>query len=109
MSESECNNDVFKHGASLGFFDMSKEQAEAYCKAETERTGHLHDWHYVGGRVHVKCLPPNTPTPITDEEVAQQIRLVLVAGGIKHSFDGMLPTLKESMRAAMRAAMERTK
>lgn len=51
-----CNNDVFEKGVSLGFVDMKKEEAEAHCKAETERTGNLHDWHYVGGRVHIMML-----------------------------------------------------
>lgn len=49
--------DVFKNGESLGLFDMTKEQAEAHCKAETERTGRKHDWHYFAGRVHIKYLP----------------------------------------------------
>ena len=51
-----CNREVFDKGVSLGFVDMTKEQAEAHCKAETERTGNLHDWHYVGGRVHIIML-----------------------------------------------------
>lgn len=51
-----CNKEVFTKGISLGFVDMTKEQAEAHCKAETERTGNLHDWHYVGGRVHIMML-----------------------------------------------------
>ena len=51
-----CDREVFENGESLGFFDMPKEQAEAYCKAETKRTGRKHDWHYVGGRVHIKYL-----------------------------------------------------
>ncbi len=52
----KCNADVFTHGVSMGVFGMTKQQAEAYCKAETARTGRLHDWHYVAGRVHVKAL-----------------------------------------------------
>lgn len=51
-----CNKEVFEKGVSLGFVDMTKEQAEAHCKAETERTGNLYDWHYVGGRVHIMML-----------------------------------------------------
>lgn len=51
-----CNKEVFDKGVSLGFVDMTKEQAEAHCKAETERTGNLYDWHYVGGRVHIMML-----------------------------------------------------
>lgn len=52
----KCNHDVYHHGTSLGFFDMPKAEADAYCQRETERTGKYHDWHYVGGRVHIKVL-----------------------------------------------------
>lgn len=52
----ECNQDVFKDGTSLGFFDFTKQEAETYCVEQTQKTGHLHDWHYVGGRVHVKAM-----------------------------------------------------
>lgn len=52
----QCDEDVFKNGVSLGFFDMTKEQAEQYCKSETLRTGRKHDWHYVAGRVHIKAM-----------------------------------------------------
>jgi hypothetical protein len=56
MALEPCNDDVYKYGESLGFHDMSKEKAEEYCKQQTEATGRLHDWHYVGGRVHIKAL-----------------------------------------------------
>ena len=55
MNPNSCNEDIFRNGISLGLFDMTKEQAEAYCKAQTETTGVQHDWHYIAGRVHVKC------------------------------------------------------
>ena len=58
MSTETCEDDIFKYGESLGMFDMPKEQAEQYCKDETERTGYQHDWHYVAGRVHVLALTP---------------------------------------------------
>ena len=60
MSDDKCNDDVFKNGASLGLFDMTKEQAEIFCSKESVRCGYKHDWHYVGGRVHVKALIPAT-------------------------------------------------
>lgn len=52
----KCNDEVYKNGISLGFFDMTKQEAEVYCKEQTAKTGHLHDWHFIGGRVHVKAL-----------------------------------------------------
>lgn len=52
-----CDDEVFKKGVSLGFYDMPKQEAEAYCVKQTEVTGRKHDWHYVGGRVHIKAMP----------------------------------------------------
>lgn len=52
-----CDDEVFKKGVSLGFFDMPKLEAEAYCVEQTKVTGRKHDWHYVGGRVHIKAMP----------------------------------------------------
>lgn len=53
-----CNQDVYEDGVTMGVFDMTKQEAEAYCIAETKRTGNFHDWHYAGGRVVVKALLP---------------------------------------------------
>jgi hypothetical protein len=70
----ECAADVYEHGTSMGLFAMTKEEAEQYCKAETNRTGYKHDWHYFGGRVHVLALIPQAQRkPLTDEQI---LRLV---------------------------------
>lgn len=63
-SPERCNEEVFKYGTYIGVFVMTKAQAEAFCKAETERTGYLHDWYFIAGRVHVKALIPKD----TDDE-----------------------------------------
>lgn len=49
-----CDDDIFKNGISLGLFDMKKEEAETYCRVQTQVTDVKHDWHYITGRVHVK-------------------------------------------------------
>lgn len=56
INTEECSQEVFTHGVSLGFFDMPKAEANAYCERMTEETGNKYDWHYVGGRVHMKML-----------------------------------------------------
>jgi hypothetical protein len=57
MANTEsCNDEVYKNGESVGLFDMPKAEAEAMCIRLTQETGFLHDWHYIGGRVHVKAL-----------------------------------------------------
>ncbi len=52
----ECNSDVFKYGVSCGCHEMTAQEADEACKLATARTGELHDWHYIGGRVHIKRL-----------------------------------------------------
>ncbi|MGI4260869.1 hypothetical protein ACR2VJ_27685 [Klebsiella pneumoniae] len=59
---NKCDDDVFNNGVSLGLYDMPREQAEALCITETERTGRKHDWHYIAGRVHIKAMPSSCKT-----------------------------------------------
>lgn len=56
MDPNKCDNEVYTKGVSVGLFAMSKQQAEEYCAQKTKLTGLKHDWHYVGGRVHIKRL-----------------------------------------------------
>ena len=56
INSERCNTDVYNHGESLGLHDMSKLEAENFCIRETGKTGDLHDWHWVAGRVHLKKL-----------------------------------------------------
>jgi len=56
MSTDKCDLDVYKNGKGLGFFDMTKQEAEDFCKKQTEETGMKHDWHYFAGRVHIMYL-----------------------------------------------------
>lgn len=70
----ECAADVYEHGTSMGLFAMTKEEAEQYCKAETNRTGYKHDWHYFGGRVHVLALIPQAQRkPLTNEQILHRV------------------------------------
>lgn len=55
MSE-QCNADVFSMGESVGFMDLPKAEAEAYCQKMTAETDYTYDWHYAAGRVHVMRL-----------------------------------------------------
>jgi hypothetical protein len=52
---NKCNQEVFDKGTSLGLFDLTKEEANEYCASmNASGDGNVYDWHYVGGRVHVK-------------------------------------------------------
>ena len=55
-----CDSELFESGVSVGLFDMPKWTAEALCKGLAAATGARVDWHYNGGRVHVKALPAPT-------------------------------------------------
>lgn len=52
-----CNQDVFDNGMSVGLFDIPKWTAEAICTGIANATRAPVDWHYVGGRVHIKAMP----------------------------------------------------
>ncbi|WP_186019897.1 hypothetical protein [Burkholderia gladioli] len=58
ISPDDCAPDVYKHGKYVGYFDIPKHTANALCAALTTATGIRIDWHYVGGRVVMKALPP---------------------------------------------------
>ena len=55
-----CDSELFESGVSVGLFDIPKWTAEALCKGIAAATGARVDWHYIGGRVHVKALPAPT-------------------------------------------------
>lgn len=57
MNDSECQKVVYAEGESAGIYDLPKDEAERLRVELTEKTGRLHDWHYVGGRVHMLALP----------------------------------------------------
>ena len=52
----ECDNEVFQKGASVCLVDIPKETAEDICRSLSAVTGCRIDWHYIGGRVHIKAL-----------------------------------------------------
>ncbi|MGA9616692.1 MAG: hypothetical protein WBR09_05925 [Serratia proteamaculans] len=52
----ECNREVYENGKSACLVDIPKETAEVICRGISAVTGCKVDWHYVGGRVHIKAL-----------------------------------------------------
>lgn len=59
---ADCDPDVFGKGVSVCLISIPKETAEVICKNITAATGCKVDWHYFGGRVHIKALPPSLQT-----------------------------------------------
>lgn len=56
----KCDDDVFKSGRSVCLVDIPKEEAETICQNLSAATGWRIDWHYIGGRVHIKALAPKS-------------------------------------------------
>ncbi|BEU21609.1 hypothetical protein [Paraburkholderia sp. 22B1P] len=56
VATDECAQDVYKHGKSIGLFDIPKDTANAICNGIMAVTGARVDWHYIAGRVHMKAL-----------------------------------------------------
>lgn len=56
MSIKPCDQDVFDKGQSVCLVDIPKETAENICRSLSAATGCKIDWHYIGGRVHIKAL-----------------------------------------------------
>lgn len=62
-----CADDVFKDGVSACLVgDVPKHAAETICQSLSAVTGWKIDWHYFGGRTHIKALAPapKHPEPI---------------------------------------------
>lgn len=64
LIEDRCNPIVFKEGEFVCFLDVSKEEANEYCRNlwEDPKNNYAYDWHYVGGKVRVIRLDKNHPS-----------------------------------------------
>ena len=66
-----CDQELFDQGVSVGLFDIPKWTAEALCRGIAAATEARVDWHYIGGRVHIKALPASrAPADSAQEEAA---------------------------------------
>ncbi|WP_323109519.1 MULTISPECIES: hypothetical protein [Klebsiella/Raoultella group] len=53
---ADCDPEVYEKGVSACLLVIPKETAEVICKGISAATGCKVDWHYIGGRVHIKAL-----------------------------------------------------
>lgn len=53
---ADCDPEVYEKGVSVCLVAIQKETAEVICQNITAATGCKVDWHYFGGRVHIKAL-----------------------------------------------------
>jgi hypothetical protein len=64
FDNEKCHDDLHERGVSVGLFDIPKETANAICAGISAATNARVDWHYIGGRVHIKALPAPTPPAV---------------------------------------------
>ncbi len=66
---ADCDPEVYEKGVSVCLVAIPKETAEIICQNITAATGCKVDWHYFGGRVHIKALRvASQPAPVVPEE-----------------------------------------
>lgn len=65
---ADCDPEVYEKGVSVCLVAIPKETAEVICQNITAATGCKVDWHYFGGRVHIKALRVvPQPVPVVPE------------------------------------------
>ncbi|ELQ5981204.1 DUF551 domain-containing protein [Cronobacter sakazakii] len=64
----KCDPDVFEMGVTACVVAAPKETAETICRGISAATGCKVDWHYVGGRVHIKVLRTAPPAPVAEDD-----------------------------------------
>lgn len=61
---ADCDPEVYEKGVSVCLVAIPKETAEIICQNITAATGCKVDWHYFGGRVHIRALRESSqPAP----------------------------------------------
>lgn len=66
---ADCDPEVYEKGVSACLVVIPKETAEVICKGISAATGCKVDWHYIGGRVHIKALQAALqPAPVVDSD-----------------------------------------
>lgn len=109
---ADCDPEVYEKGVSVCLVAIPKETAEIICQNITAATGCKVDWHYFGGRVHIKALRESSqPAPVVPDDVSifeAAIEECKTCDSIdEHAWNhGVLVVMAkyESCRAAMLAA-----
>ncbi|OAH27084.1 hypothetical protein [Serratia marcescens] len=84
---SECDHGVYANGTSACLVDIPKETAEVICRGISQATGCKVDWHYIGGRVHIKALAP--PAPAVPDNLAAAVNRLLDCDGTRGHFSAI--------------------
>ncbi|HDG7902760.1 TPA: hypothetical protein PCK40_005213 [Klebsiella quasipneumoniae] len=98
---ADCDPEVYEKGVSVCLVAIPKETAEVICQNITAATGCKVDWHYFGGRVHIKALRvASQPAPVVPDEVTAENCPALVKYDVTE-VDGAWARGFNACRAAM--------
>lgn len=69
----QCDGEIYKNGISACLIDIPKHTAEEICRGVSAAAGIRVDWHYIGGRVHIKAIKPAPPLPVVSDDCPDAI------------------------------------
>ncbi|MFH3259590.1 hypothetical protein ABK932_03675 [Klebsiella aerogenes] len=86
---ADCDPEVYEKGVSVCLVAIPKETAEVICQNITAATGCKVDWHYFGGRVHIKALRESSQSaPVVPDDVLGALQKVARIRLDMNDFDG---------------------
>lgn len=104
---ADCDTEVYEKGVSVCLVAIPKETAEVICQNITAATGCKVDWHYFGGRVHIKALRLDSqPAPVVPEDVLDALQKVARIRLDLNGFDGDRRGIADCLGNAEEALIE---
>ncbi|MGR7140082.1 hypothetical protein ACU62P_14640 [Klebsiella aerogenes] len=104
---ADCDTEVYEKGVSVCLVAIPKETAEVICQNITAATGCKVDWHYFGGRVHIKALRLDSqPAPVVPEDVLDALQKVARIRLELNDFDGDRRGIADCLWEAEEALLE---
>ncbi|HBR1352351.1 TPA: hypothetical protein L9L49_000770 [Klebsiella quasipneumoniae subsp. quasipneumoniae] len=104
---ADCDLEVYEKGVSVCLVAIPKETAEIICQNITAATGCKVDWHYFGGRVHIKALRESSqPAPVVPDDVLAALQKVARIRLDLNDFDGDRRGIADCLGDAEEALIE---
>ncbi|MCS5752795.1 DUF551 domain-containing protein [Klebsiella pneumoniae subsp. pneumoniae] len=104
---ADCDPEVYEKGVSVCLVAIPKETAEIICQNITAATGCKVDWHYFGGRVHIKALRVTSqPAPGVPDDVLDALQKVARIRLDLNEFDGDRRGIADCLGDAEEALIE---
>lgn len=104
---ADCDPEVYEKGVSVCLVAITKETAEIICQNITAATGCKVDWHYFGGRVHIKALRESSqPATVVPDDVLDALRNVARIRLDLNDFDGDCRGIADCLCDAEEALIE---